>query len=183
MKRISWTAFYSQTGSEIVNICKALDIKPTVVVTNNFQKTSEDSKQFFKDNEITITILPFNPSADDYLLVHNTVRVITLNGWLRVLSPYPCKLWKGKVYNGHPGLISKNADLKGKDPQQRAFEAGYREIGSVIHEVTDKVDEGKIIIEKSVTLEGVVDLELYYSTLRTTSLETWKQFFKFKQLI
>ena len=105
MKKISWTAFYSQTGSEIVALCKKLDIKPTAVVTNNPKKTSEENYKFFRENNITIVHLPFNPSPDDYLLTPTSVRIISLNGWLRILPPFICKQWKGRMFNGHPALI------------------------------------------------------------------------------
>ncbi len=183
MKSISWVGFYSQTGSEIVALCKELGIKPKVVVTNNLDNTSQDNYRFFRDNNITITQLPFNPGADDYLLAHNNCQIITLHGWLRIVPPYPCKLWRGRLFNGHPGLITKYPELKGKDPQKRAFENNYTTIGSVIHEVTDKVDDGKIIIEKKIDLSEQVSVEIFYNYLRHTSLESWKEFFKLKSLI
>ena len=31
---MSWTAFFSQTGSEIVNICESLNVWPDLIVTN-----------------------------------------------------------------------------------------------------------------------------------------------------
>ena len=50
--------------------------------------------------------------------VDNTL--ITLNGWLRIVPPDKCA--KYNIYNGHPGLITKYPELKGKDPQQRMWE-------------------------------------------------------------
>lgn len=181
MKRVSWVAFYSQTGSEIMNLCQQLNIKPSVVATNNPKKTSPIVREFFRKNNIIITELPFNPSADDYLLVHNSVQIITLNGFLRVLPPFICKLWKGRVFNGHPGLINRFPELKGKDPQQKAFNLQHKIVGSVVHEVTDKVDEGKIIAYSEIELLEL-KLEDYFSNLRGTSMNAWTKFFKLKQL-
>lgn len=181
MKRVSWVAFYSQTGSEIVNLCKELNIKPAVVATNNPKKTSLENLTFFRDNNIILTQLPFNPTGDDYLLVHNSVRIITFHGWLRVVPPYICKLWKGRIFNGHPGLINKYPELKGKDPQLKAFELNMKTTGSVVHELIDEVDGGEIITKAEVDLLKF-ELEDYFSALRETSMKAWIQFFKFKQV-
>lgn len=181
MKRVSWVAFYSQTGSEIVNLCKRLDIKPKVVVTNNPKRTSTESYDFFRNNDITITQLPLNPSPDDYLLTHNSVQIITLNGWLRIIPPFICKSWKGRLFNGHPGLITKFSELKGKDPQQKAFELQMKKVGSVVHEVVEEVDGGKVITFSEIDLIDT-KLEDYFSNLKGTSMDAWEKFFKFKQL-
>jgi folate-dependent phosphoribosylglycinamide formyltransferase PurN len=45
--------------------------------------------------------------------------IVTLHGWLRVIPAYVCE--RSRIYNGHPGLITKYPELKGKDPQVRAF--------------------------------------------------------------
>ena len=49
-----------------------------------------------------------------------------------------------EIYNGHPGLITKYPELKGKDPQERSFKQ-YETAGAVLHKVTAGVDEGDVI--------------------------------------
>ena len=60
-----------------------------------------------------------------------------------------CKQYR--VYNLHPGLITKYPELKGADPQKKVFESinTYKDVGCVIHEVTDELDSGKVLFERS----------------------------------
>ncbi len=104
--------------------------------------------------------------------------LITLNGWLRIVPPDKCK--KYNIYNGHPGLITKYPELKGKDPQKRAWKniASYSKIGSVVHKVVPEVDAGEVIVEKSTRTRDVLNIDRAYNVLRTTSFNAWIEFLK-----
>jgi folate-dependent phosphoribosylglycinamide formyltransferase PurN len=82
------------------------------------------------------------------------------------------------MYNGHPGLITYYPELKGKDPQKRAWEniASYTYIGSVIHDVTAEVDSGNIFFQKKRFSVNCTSLDETYKELKETSLETWVEF-------
>ena len=82
---------------------------------------------------------------------------------------------KYEIYNGHPGLITKYPELKGKDPQMRAWEGDYEFCGSVLHRVTEGVDEGEIISSASFTKEGL-DIDGYFRILREMSSTLWVDF-------
>jgi hypothetical protein len=81
-----------------------------------------------------------------------------------------------EIYNGHPGLISEYPELKGKDPQEKAYRLGLEEGGSVVHKVERGVDEGEILYSVKANLKGL-DLKGVYSILRETSMIAWMQFF------
>jgi folate-dependent phosphoribosylglycinamide formyltransferase PurN len=80
-------------------------------------------------------------------------------------------------YNGHPGLITKYPELKGKDPQVRAFEGKYPVAGAVIHKVTAGVDEGRIIMEEYFNATQL-DLDGLFRILRDRSLYMWSNLLK-----
>ena len=101
--------------------------------------------------------------------------IVTLHGWLRIVPPYVCE--RSKIYNGHPGLITKYPELKGKDPQEKAYKLKHEEIGCVLHKVTAGVDEGKIILEEKFNTYGL-DLDGLFRTLRDRSLYMWINFLK-----
>ena len=84
---------------------------------------------------------------EDYeeILMYFPEAIITLHGWLRIMPKEVCERFS--IFNGHPGLITEYPELKGKDPQIRAFEGKYPVMGCVIHKVTAGVDEGKILKE------------------------------------
>lgn len=120
-----WIAFFSQTGSEIVKVSKLLGKEPDLIITN------ERPEHLRTVNEgITVYVeLPNKPTLDDYDLILRAYDnpIITLHGWLRVVPEEICNQYE--IYNGHPGLITKYPELKGKDPQERAWEGNYKTAG------------------------------------------------------
>ena len=104
--------------------------------------------------------------------------IITLNGWLRIVPASKCNMYN--IYNGHPGLITKYPELKGKDPQKRAWEsiASYSKIGSVVHKVVAEVDAGEVMVEKSAGTKHIYNLDKTYDALKKTSFNAWLEFLK-----
>ena len=175
MKFTKWIALFSQTGSEIANLSLALDTPPDVVITNATldQIDSRVEVDFRVNNEEAKTL-----DILEDLDFNNDDTLITLNGWLRIVPSDKCKNYN--IYNGHPGLITKYPELKGKDPQQRAWEniGSYSKIGSVVHKVVTEVDAGEVIVEKSVGTRDVYNLSKAYDMLRKTSFDAWYSFLK-----
>lgn len=178
MHRLNWTVFVSQSGKEVYDVCNSLDIVPKILVTNNPKKLREDVQVFLKKQGCELRVIPFNPLLDHYLQedILNS-RIITLHGYLRIIpSEFIQSYSPRKIYNGHPGLITEHEELKGKDPQIRAWEGQYRFIGSVVHEVTEGVDEGEIV-QCASKINTATSLDSIYDLLRETSMEAWTRFF------
>ena len=170
-----WIAFFSQTGAEIADLSENLGRWPDKIVTN---KRSKDLRTI--DSRIIekgFVELPNKPTPKNYKSVLEVKSIVTLHGWLRIFPEELCGQFE--IYNGHPGLITKYPELKGKDPQVRAFEGGYKIGGSVIHHVSAGVDEGKVISSREVSLEGL-DLDGIFLILRDTSQSLWIDFLKNK---
>lgn len=173
----SWGVFISQTGTEVIDISKELGILPSLIVTNNITKISQKNLEIFGKHGVTIHTVPFRPTPEQYLIPELLEKeLITLHGFLRILPPIFIDTFKGKIYNGHPGLITFYPELKGKDPQIRAWEGKYKYIGSVVHEVTEAVDEG-VVINSDIRENTAKDLNEMYLILKDTSLTAWKRFF------
>ena len=167
-----WIAFFSQTGSEIVSLGNALGKMPTEIVYNEKPIYKNDINQ----NIDKYTLLPNRPTVEDYerILSKYDNPLVTLHGWLRIVPPEICS--KYEIFNGHPGLIDEYPELKGKDPQEKAYRLGLQEGGSVIHRVTEGVDEGEILYSTKASLKGL-DLNGVYNILRETSMVSWMKFF------
>ena len=168
-----WITFFSQTGTEIVDLSNKLGRWPDKIITNQrperFRKINDE---LLKRN---IIYLPNKPTVDDYNVVLEDNALVTLHGWLRVMPPSICD--KYLIYNGHPGLITEYPELKGKDPQLRAFEGKYPVAGAVLHKVTAEVDEGKIIAEERFNASNL-ELDDLFRILRDRSLYMWCNFLK-----
>ena len=171
-----WIAFFSQTGSEIVNISQALGRWPDLIITNKRPERLRKINEKLLEREI-IT-LPNKPIQGDYfdILQYYPDALITLHGWLRVVPESIANDFE--IYNGHPGLITLYPDLKGKDPQVKAWEANYKTVGSVIHRVTAGVDEGPVVMERAFTFENLPMLSTMYEVLHNISTELWIKFFR-----
>ena len=170
-----WVAFFSQTGAEIADLSESLGRWPDIIITNHRPEHLRTV-----DPRIDLDKLMWTknkPELYEYMWLLGQVEdpIITLHGWLRVLPEEVCN--KFQVFNGHPGLITEYPELKGKDPQVRAFEGKYPMAGAVIHKVTAGVDEGKVIMEERFNAFQV-ELDELFRTLRDRSLYMWVNFLR-----
>jgi folate-dependent phosphoribosylglycinamide formyltransferase PurN len=181
-QRIKWATFYSQSGKEICDIAEAVGRWPDRIITNRRPEYLRVTDNRLYGREITY--LPNKPSLADYQdVLKNTAEdtLITLHGWLRIMPKEICT--KHSIYNGHPGLITPQSEggygdmLKGKDPQERAFNMRLLYSGSVIHRVDPGVDEGPIQAWKKVFIAGL-SLEKVFTILRDASFQLWVDFIK-----
>jgi len=179
MGDMHWITFFSQTGSEIADIAESIGRWPDRIITNERPEHLRTiDPRIEKQGYFTF---PNKPSLEDYeeLLVNFPEALITLHGWLRIMPPEICE--KFNIFNGHPGLITEYPELKGKDPQIRAFkgikEGKYSIAGAVLHRVSPGVDEGKVIMKE---FFNVFNLELddLFRILRDRSLFMWCNFLK-----
>ena len=174
-----WVAFFSQTGAEICDIAESIGRWPDRIITNN-----RPAHLRTIDSRIPPELIMYtknNPELFEYIWLLEEYKdpIVTLHGWLRIMPPDICRMFK--VFNGHPGLITWYPELKGKDPQIRAYEGikegRYEVAGAVLHKVIPEVDEGKIISEEYFNVANL-DLDGLFRTLRDRSLSMWINFLK-----
>ncbi|MBM3588681.1 MAG: phosphoribosylglycinamide formyltransferase [Alphaproteobacteria bacterium] len=80
-------------------------------------------------------------------LAQHGVEIITLAGFMRVLTPDFVRRWEGRLINIHPSLLPA---FPGLDTHARALAAGVRLHGCTVHLVTTGVDEGPILAQAAV---------------------------------
>ena len=171
-----WIAFFSKTGGEIADIAESLQRWPDLIVTNERPSKLRTIDGRILDNvEDRLVVLPNKPTVEDYDTILQDNALVTLHGWLRIMPRVICE--KYAIYNGHPGLITEYPELKGKDPQIRAFEGKYPVAGAVLHKVITEVDEGKIIAEERFNAFNL-SLDDLFRILRDRSLYMWINFLK-----
>lgn len=167
-------ALFSQTGSEIADL-----IEQGIIPTNIFfdQKDIAKIDSRINTSEIGFRILKKDVKNVQYLrdcFGDPSTCYITLHGWLNIIPKEICDEYE--IYNGHPGLITDYPELKGKDPQARAFKDNYPMIGSVIHRVTPGVDEGEVILSAK-DWNDCATLDEMFKKLKAMSLALWVDFF------
>ena len=81
------------------------------------------------------------------------VDFILLVGYMRILSKEFCEFWKGRCINVHPSLLPKHAGGMDLAVHQAVIDAKETETGCTIHQVTEDVDGGPIVIQKRVVVD------------------------------
>lgn len=78
--------------------------------------------------------------------------IVCLAGFMRILTPVFIDHYAGRMLNIHPSLLPK---YRGLHTHARALDAGEREAGCTVHEVTAELDDGPILGQARVpVLEG-----------------------------
>ncbi len=78
-------------------------------------------------------------------------KLVILAGFMRILSADFINVFAGKILNIHPALLPK---FKGLNTHQRAIDANEEFAGATVHFVTNELDSGAIILQKSVVIES-----------------------------
>jgi phosphoribosylglycinamide formyltransferase 1 len=82
-------------------------------------------------------------------LKKNKIDLICLAGFMKILSKNFIKHFYGKIINIHPSLLPK---YKGLNTHQRAIKNKEKYSGCSVHYVNEKLDSGKIILQKKVRI-------------------------------
>ena len=77
------------------------------------------------------------------------IGLICLAGFMRILSKDFIKKFDGKIINIHPSLLPK---YKGLNTHLRAIANKDKFAGCTVHYVTEKLDSGKIIMQKKIKI-------------------------------
>jgi len=178
MKFKNWIALFSQTGREIIDITKRVDRVPDLIISNNNSGNIENYVDGVEYRWLTSSKESKTLDILDEVVKEPENTLITLNGWLRIVPPDKCL--KYNIYNGHPGLITRYPELKGKDPQERAWDNlhKYNVVGSVVHEVVEEVDAGEIVAKEFISSDNLLTLDDTYNALRNCSFRAWYSFLK-----
>lgn len=172
-----WFAMFSQTGSELQQICKQLNRWPDVVFTNakdvdlSLWKQTDLVRLGHEDkinSKVYSTLFEMFAGGSNVL--------VTLHGWLKIVPADICEQYQ--IFNGHPGDIKKFPQLKGKDPQKKAFDLKLPWSGCVIHRVTAEVDGGPIVMHDEVPIFQCKTVDEVINVLKKTSIDQWKKLLK-----
>lgn len=82
-------------------------------------------------------------------LVKCGIEFVCLAGYMRLLSAEFVRKWQNKMLNIHPSLLPA---FKGLDAMGQALAAGVKETGCTVHWVTERMDEGPVVLQKAVPI-------------------------------
>ena len=151
INKINTSVFISGRGTNLKNLIKfskkkSSPIKINIVISNN--KKAYGIK-YAKKNRIKFKIIDFSKKSEINNLLKilnlNNIKLICLAGFLKILSKEFIKSFKGKIINIHPSLLPK---YKGLNTHYRVLENNEKFTGCSVHFVNEKLDGGKIILQK-----------------------------------
>ena len=155
VNKINTSVFISGKGTNLKNLIKFSKkdnspIKISIVISNNKKAYGI---RYAKKNKIKIKIIDFSKKREinDLLkiLKFNNIRLICLAGFLKILSKDFIKSFKGKIINIHPSLLPK---YKGLNTHEKVLENNEEFTGCSVHFVNEKLDGGKIILQKKIKI-------------------------------
>ena len=154
--KVRTAVFISGAGSNLKSLIKfsKTNQSPISIDLVVSDKSSAKGLNYAKKYKIKKKILNFKKKKLDEnelltILKLNTIKLICLAGFMRILSKNFIKNFNGKILNIHPSLLPK---YKGLNTHERALNNKEKYSGCTVHFVNAKLDSGKIIIQKKVKI-------------------------------
>ena len=155
-KKINTAVFISGRGSNLRSLIKYYKKKNSpisikLVVSNN---PEAEGLIYAKRSKIIKYITNFknkNVSEKKLLkkLFKHKINLICLAGFMKILSKNFIKKFKKPILNIHPSLLPK---YKGLNTHKKVIKNKEKYSGSTVHLVTEKLDSGKIILQKKIKI-------------------------------
>ena len=153
-KKIKSAVFISGRGTNFKSLLnfskkKISPIKINLLITDN-----KKAKGIFfaKKNNIKFKSFSYKTRQRSELkilkeLKKNKIKFIMLAGFMKILSKRFISKFKGKIVNIHPSLLPK---YKGLHTHKKVLINKDKFSGCTVHFVSEKLDSGKIILQKRV---------------------------------
>ena len=156
LKKAKVAVFISGTGSNLKNLIKFSNKKNSPISINLIISNTKKAKGLKYANQYNIEkkVLNFNNNKINEkknldFLIKKEINFICLAGFMKILSKNFIKRFKGKIINIHPSLLPK---YKGLNTHERVINNNENISGCSVHYVTDKLDSGKIIMQKKIKI-------------------------------
>tara|TARA_B100001971_G_C18219748_1_gene556296 strand:+ start:714 stop:1289 length:576 start_codon:yes stop_codon:yes gene_type:complete len=148
----------STNGTDLQAILNAiaggmLDAEITVVISNKAKAYILERAQ--KHNVSAFFISHKDKTREEFdtemtvVLKDHKVDLVLLVGFMRILSAEFCRKWQDRILNVHPSLLPKYASGMDTNVHADVLKNGDTETGCTIHFVTEEVDVGPILVQKS----------------------------------
>ena len=156
LKKVKTAVFISGTGSNLKNLIKFSKTKKSPITIDLIFSNSNKAKglKFADQFNIKKKIFNFNniKIAEKKILVQlnkKNIKFICLAGFMKILSKNFLKRFDNKIINIHPSLLPK---YKGLNTHEKAIKNKDKFAGCTVHHVTEKLDSGKIIMQKKIKI-------------------------------
>jgi len=156
MKAIILISGNGSNLQSIIDNADSIDLQICCVISNNKdafglkRAVSSKIQTSIIDSELFNSKEAFDKELISIIDPHQA-ELIVLAGYMRILTPLFISHYFGIILNIHPSLLPK---FPGLNTHQKALDASEKIHGASVHFVTDKLDDGPIICQESVTIEA-----------------------------
>ena len=131
---------------------RRLDASIAVVISNREDALALDRARAAGIATVVLSHRGWSSREDyDSALVHElrarSVGLVCLAGFMRIFSPVMVRAFPNAILNIHPSLLPS---FPGLHPQRQALAHGVKISGVTVHLVTDDLDAGPIVVQRTV---------------------------------
>ena len=129
-----------------------LDVKLSLVLSDRATAPILDRAGLYKTP--TLFLDPAGLARDAYdervssALHEAGVGLVLMIGYMRIVSLGFVNAWRGRLLNVHPSLLPAFAGMMNRKVHEAVLASGVRETGCTVHQVTEDVDAGPIVLQK-----------------------------------
>jgi len=160
VNKVNVAVLISGRGSNLKAILEAEknnqlgEAKVTLIISNRSDaKGLEYARDYNKKIEIIENSRSSSREEYDKLLIdllhQNSINLVVLAGFMRILSSLIVNEFQNKIINIHPALLPS---FPGLYAQKQALDLGVKITGCTVHFVDEKVDHGPIILQDSIPI-------------------------------
>ena len=155
-EKVNIAVFISGRGSNLKSLIKNYKknhslIKIKLVISNDPKAKGLDFAKKSKIKSFIINFKKKNVSEKKLLkkLSINKINLICLAGFMKILSKSFINKFNKPILNIHPSLLPK---YKGLNTHKRVIKNKEKYSGATVHLVSEKLDSGKIILQKKINV-------------------------------
>ncbi len=82
------------------------------------------------------------------VLRHAGAELVLMIGYMRIVSTEFVDVWRGRLLNVHPSLLPAFGGMMNRSVHEAVLASGVAETGCTIHQVTEDLDAGPIVLQK-----------------------------------
>tara|TARA_B100001029_G_scaffold179677_1_gene190257 strand:- start:126 stop:710 length:585 start_codon:yes stop_codon:yes gene_type:complete len=153
-EKIKIAVFISGRGSNLKSLYKFSKKKKSPITIKLVATDNKKAKGllYAKSKKLKIYKINYSNRSNaekiiQKILKKNNIYLVCLAGFMKILSKSFIKSFNGKILNIHPSLLPK---YKGLNTHKRVLLNKDKFSGCTVHLVNDKLDSGKIILQKKV---------------------------------
>ena len=155
-KKLKVSVFISGRGTNLKSLINFSKTKNSQISINLVISNKKNAKGLFfaKKNKIKYLVINYKnkKNAENRILVElkkYNIDFICLAGFMKILSKKIISKYKNKILNIHPSLLPR---YKGLNTHKRVIKNKEKFTGCTVHLVNEKLDSGKIILQKKVRI-------------------------------